>query len=238
MLVADRLDAGAAQRAPEKEALAKASEAAKLDVRSAKTYARLYRFLKSEYASLLSSPNLKMGSAAGLQLARLHECAPVEAHKLAPKVFSGEISPRDLKRRRETLLSHAKGNVEPPARVSIMRKSVLFERHAAHLICADPGILGLGKGVAVSAPAGRKTMSPDLVASVGKRRIAVEIKAAGPASTTHIAAHLARLAQLEQVYDGAILVLPAQCADLAEKAIAQQEAWNGARPHIVMVEPP
>jgi hypothetical protein len=80
-------------------------------------------------------------------------------------------------------------------------------------------------------------MEPDIVVvEAGGRRVAVEVKAYAMPVPDHIVPHiLARLAQLGQKYDNAIMILPEDHDAIAQAASEVQQDWIGRSPHIVLL---
>lgn len=211
-------------------------ERAGLNPNMARRYVRLYQFLVVNFQSWLDGRPLAAGSTAIRELATLHGCNPTAANRLAPDVLTGKL--RDVDIKRETNAFIAKGtNVTPPGRLGITRRIFDFERSARQQIAKAPEKLGIGPVDDLTEPDRGQPLTPDLVAYQAGRAIAIEFKAAGAGATTYIAgSYLARLAQLRERYDDAVLVLPAYCAELAEVASDLQFSWSGTRPHICLID--
>jgi len=207
-----------------------------LSARVAKRYVRLYEFLATHYEPWLDGRPIAAGSAAIRELATLHACNPDIADKIAPDAFAGKLRDIDIKRETDAVLAKATTDA-PPARVGVTRRIAEFERAAKGQIAAQPARLGIGPIDSLSEPEKGQPWEPDLVAYQNGKVIAIEFKAAGAGASAHIAgAYLARLAQLRERYDDAVLVLPSYGKRLAEAATELQLAWSGRRPHICLID--
>ncbi|MBB4013641.1 hypothetical protein [Niveibacterium umoris] len=204
-----------------------------LDARTARRFERLYRFLASEYPEALNGKPLAAGSVAVAELAKLHDCSPSAARELATEVFTGTLPADGIRARLDEALAQSTASVRH-RRLSTSRRVAEFERDAVERIRRNPELLGLGPVDELQVtPSGRPLM-PDMVLLQQGLRIAVEVKAAGQQAPMHVVGgYLARLAQLLQRYDRAVLVLPSDCVELANLAHALQDEWAPSPIHVV-----
>lgn len=104
------------------------------------------------------------------------------------------------------------------------------------MLIAQPELLGVGAIDEVREFGVNDRFEPMLAMRQGQHWIAVEISAASAYLSPHKVGHyLARLAQLEQKYDRAILVLPDDRGDIAEMVQRFQYEWIGREPDVVLI---
>lgn len=207
-----------------------------LDPRKARLFEQAFRFLVMFYNGLLSTGKVKASFGAVDDLMKLRRLEPALADQLAPEVLGGEIKASELRVVLDDVLSSAAAS---PAKrgLDAKRRTQAFERLAINRFLSDPAQLGLGPVDEIWEPERGKALMPDLIVDQGDRKIAIEVRAAGLTVKLHeVGAYLARLAQLEQVFDRAILVLPLECVELAETALRLQKEWDGRELKIILLD--
>ena len=109
------------------------SSATELPPRTAQRFARLARFLQESYPELLAGNPMLAGSAAVLELAKIHAISRSEADTLAARCLSGEIGVAELRERFESLQSEHAG-AAPPVRKTSSQRAAAFADVASGLI--------------------------------------------------------------------------------------------------------
>lgn len=207
-----------------------------LTSRTARRFASLYRFLLRVYPAMLRQRRVLAGSTAVMELMKLHELSAKLADKVVADVLSGTLTQDEVRTQRERVMPPTGDTAR---KFGTAKRIADFEHMAVARIRRKPELLGLAKMGLVELPVPRKPLFPNLLFKQGDCTIAVEIKAAGPRRDSYIAgSYLARLAQLLQRYDRAILVLPGGCEELAQATVKLQREWGPADISIVcLLEP-
>lgn len=209
-----------------------------LPISRAREFARLYKFVADNYPAALNLEQFNANFAAVTQLAQIHGLSKERADVLAPDVFSGKLKAVHLRPLVDELLGQA-GQSANTRRMLAKRRGSDFVRHVIDQVKENPDALGIGPIEEVFTPPYNARFVPELAVRQGERWIAVEINIGGEtASPYDIGRYLARLAQLEQKYDQAILVLPKGCEDIAEMARRFQREWIDRDVHVVLMPEP
>jgi len=209
-----------------------------LPVTRAREYVRLYKFLADNYPAALNRAQFNANFVAVTQLAQIHGLSKERADALAQDVFSGELKAVHLRPILDELLGET-GQSTNARRMLAKRRGSDFVRHVIDQVKENPDVLGIGPVDEIFTPPYNARLVPELAVRQGERWIAVEINIGGEtASPYDIGRYLARLAQLEQKYDQAILVLPKGCEDIAEMARRFQREWIDRDVHVVLMPEP
>lgn len=209
-----------------------------LPVSRAREYVRLYKFLADNYPAALNLEQFNANFVAITQLAQIHGLSKERADALAPDVFSGDLKARHLRPLVDELLGET-GQSANTRRMLAKRRGSDFVRHVIDQVKGNPEVLGIGPVDEVFTTPYNVRFVPELSVRQGERWIAVEINIGGEtASPYDVGRYLARLAQLEQKYDQAILVLPKGCEDIAEMARRFQREWIDRDVHVVLMPEP
>lgn len=227
-------DAARAQGVPPRELALTLQHGVGVEPRLARRLERAYKFLASEYPALLEGPGLKASWASVLELSRLHTVNPSRAREIAGQVFSGRMPAGRVAEL---------ANSPPPAprgvftlAREISQKTGSFGKHALELIQRNPEVLQLGPVDRVAVPNRGHPLMPALIVEQEGRTIAVEIRAPGSSATPHqLGGYLARVAQLQQRYTRALLVLPKESENVARMACDLQRQWDGGELKIVLL---
>lgn len=204
--------------------------------RTARRFESLYRFLLRVYPAMLRRRRVLAGSTAVMELMKLHEHSAKLADKVVADVLSGTLTHDKVRAQRERVMP---STGDTARKFGTAKRIADFEHMAVTQIRRKPELLGLAKKDRVELPVPRKPLVPDLLFKQGDCTIAVEIKAAGPRRDSYIVgSYLARLAQLLQRYDRAILVLPGGCEELAQATVKLQREWGPADISIVCLSEP
>lgn len=220
-----------------------------LSPRTTQRFVRLASFLQENYPELLK-PEQPMcaGSAAILELTKIHGISKSEADTLAPRVLNGEIGVVELRQRVDRIQREAAG--EPGlARKRGNQRAAAFEEIASELILSGAVKLPVAlEVVKIMRPERREPMAPDLIA-FGKEPgqvIAIEIKAPSDRSSRspfHMATELMeRMALLKLHFSDAVLVLPKEASEVALLAQNRWEVWvknlppESRKMHILFVD--
>lgn len=209
-----------------------------LPVSRIREYVRLYRFLADNFPNALHAKRFDANFAAVTLLAQLHNLSRRRALELADDVFWGEIKAAELR----SIVDELIAEITPSPgtrRMLAKRRGADFTRHVVERVMADPDLLGIGPIDEVVTPPARARFAPALLVRQGERWIAVDVQLGGDtASPYDVGRYLARLAQLEQKYDDAILVLPRDNEAMAEMARRFQREWIDRDVHVVLIEEP
>lgn len=207
-------------------------------VSRAREYVRLYRFLAENYPAALNREQFNANFVAVTQLAQIHGLSKERADVLAEDVFSGELKAVHLRPILDGLLGETEQSTSA-RRMLAKRRGSDFVRYVIDRVKENPDVLGIGIVDEIFTPPYNARFVPELAVRQGERWIAVEINIGGEtASPYDIGRYLARLAQLEQKYDQAILVLPKGCEDIAEMARRFQREWIDRDVHVVLIPEP
>lgn len=214
-------------------------EATGLAMASAKRFIRLRQFLIIDYPSLISKRPFRAGAYVVRELQQLHLANPEAANAIAQGIIEGAFSVRSIRDIIANTKLSATSSGES-SRVSAFRKTKDFAKHVVSAVTQDPSLLGLANVRMLEVPKHRTPLMPDLVIYHNDGRVtAIEIKQGVPESAVTIntaGTYLARLAQLEQRYNHAILVLPREAAAFAECIKDIQQTWAQSQPNILLFE--
>lgn len=210
--------------------------ATSLPVHRAREYERAYRFLVAHYAEAVAERKVDTNFAAVSQLLALHRLDSAKAAELGPSVLAGTVKANALRQILDKALEAQAG--DDRSRILESRRRVAgFSSDARLRLLADPLLLGIGPIDEVQPVRVGHRFAPDLLMRQGQQWIAVEIVAAGPLLTPHhVGRYLGRLAQLEQKFERAILVLPHDRGDIAEILRSFQAEWIGREAEVVLLE--
>lgn len=209
-----------------------------LPLSRARDYMRLYDFLVDNYPAALSHEPFDASFPAVTHLLQIHRLSKDRADALAPEVFAGKLKAVHLRAVVDELLGNT-SDFSSARRMLAKRRGADFVRHVINRVKADPDVLAIGAIDEIVTPPSNARFVPELVVRQGERWVAVEINIGGEtASPYDVGRYLARLAQLEQKYDKAILVLPRGSDDMAEMARRFQREWIDRDVHVVLIEEP
>ncbi|MDI3491348.1 MAG: hypothetical protein PWP11_2625 [Thauera sp.] len=207
-----------------------------LPAHRAREHERAFRFLMAHYPDYVAEKKVDANYVAVSQLHALHRLDSAKAAEVAPGVLSGEIKALALRGVIDSVLA-SKGTGDQTRGLESKRRVADFVSDATERLMANPALLGIGPVDEVREFRTGPRFAPDLGMRQGRRWIAVEISTASASMPPHqVGRYLARLAQLEQKYDRAILVLPHDRGDIAEMVRRFQEEWIGREAEVVLLE--
>lgn len=210
--------------------------ATKLPLHRAREYERAYRFLALHYSHYVDAKKVDANFVAVSQLLTLHRIDGDRAKELAPSVLSGEMKAGALRAAIDELSPVEIAHLGTRTREA-KRRVADFAADAYVRLIGKPDLLGIGPVEEIREFRTGPRFAPDLAVRQGQRWIAVEIVAASASMSPHqVGRYLARLAQLEQKFDRAILVLPHDRGDIAEMLRRFQEEWIGREAEVVLLE--
>ena len=209
-----------------------------LPISRIREYVRLYKFLVDHFPNVEYRQTFDANFAAVTLLAQLCKLSRPRALELAEGVFYGEIKAADLRPIVDELV--AESTASPGTRRMLAkRRGADFVRHVVERVQANPDVLGIGPIDEIVTPPARARFAPALLVRQGERWTAVDVQLGGDtASPYDVGRYLARLAQLEQKYNDAILVLPRDNEEMSEMARRFQREWIDRDVHIVLIEEP
>lgn len=209
--------------------------ATKLPAHRAREYERAFRFLATLYPDNVAEKKVEANFVAVSQLSILHRLDRARALELGPGVMKGDIKAGDLRHAIDEILA-ARGAVGGDRVLNARRGHADYRSAARAMLIAQPELLGVGAIDEVREFGVNDRFEPMLAMRQGQHWIAVEVSAASAYLSPHKVGHyLARLAQLEQKYDRAILVLPDDRGDIAEMVKRFQYEWIGREPDVVLI---
>ena len=210
----------------------------RLPISRIREYVRLYQFLLDNFPDVRYLDRFDANFAAVTLLVQLFNLSRPRALELADEVFHGEIKAADLRPIVDELIAE----ITPSPgmrRMLAKRRGADFVRHVVERVMADPDVLGIGPVDEIVTPPARARFAPALLVRQGERWTAVDVQLGGDtASPYDVGRYLARLAQLEQKYNDAILVLPRDNEEMAEMARRFQREWIDRDVHVVLIEEP
>jgi hypothetical protein len=224
-----------------KQALANARRngAASLDfgadspnARTAQRFARVAEFLEANYPLHFAGTRpVRAGSAAVLELMKLHQLSPEHAAQDADRCLAGEVTVADLRAKLARIRFEPEFVQLPEGRVATMRRVVSFTRMALHRVRSEALLPNASDIERFEFPDQRVPMAPDLIVSYRheNRLVAVEVKAprdTSPRSVSNIATELiSRVAVLRLQFDDALVILPEDAEGIATKTVELWEGW-------------
>ena len=210
--------------------------AVQLPAHRAREHERAFRFLMAHYPAYVAEKKVDANFVAVSQLHSLYRLDRAKAAELAPGVLSGEIKAAALRGVIDSVLA-SQGTGDRTRVFESKRRVADFVSDATERLIANPALLGIGPVDEVREFRVGPRFAPDLAMRQGQRWIAVEISTASASMPPHqVGRYLGRLAQLEQKYDRAILVLPHDRGDIAEMVRRFQDEWIGREAEVVLLE--
>lgn len=210
--------------------------AIQLPAHRAREYERAFGFLMTHYPDYVAEKKVDANFVAVSQLHALHRLDSAKAEELAPAVLRGEIKALGLRSVIDSALA-SQGAGDRSRALESKRRVADFVSDATERLMANPALLGIGPVDEVQEFRVGPRFAPDLAMRQGQRWIAVEISTASASMPPHqVGRYLGRLAQLEQKYDRAILVLPHDRGDIADMVRRFQDDWIGREAEVVLLE--
>lgn len=210
--------------------------ATQLPVHRARDYERAYRFLVLQYPEAVAERKITANFVAVSQLSTLHRLDRVKADELAPMVLKGETKASAVREVIDELLANRRSG-DIPRILEAKRRVASFDAEARKLLMAQPDLLGIGPVDEIREVRSNARFEPDLVVRQGELLIGVEIIGASSSMPPHyVGRYLARLAQIEQKYQRAMLVLPSDQEEIAMKLRRYLREWIGREPELVLLE--
>ena len=203
-----------------------------LDARTARRFARIAEFLEQHYPAYLDGKkSVKAGSAAVLELIKLHQIAPKAADQVADACLSGELTVAQLRAkveegREKPEIAYVRPRQDASRWTADFEALVLERLEQGRLL---PDFDQIDK---IEVLKSKEPLVPDFLVHSGraKRITAVEVKAprnTAARSVSTVATELvSRLAVLSLRYENVVLVLPKEAAEIAAEAMELWEKWT------------
>lgn len=237
VIAADLIQSGRNNGHPDNDIFIQILKATGRDIGSARRLIGLRQFLINEHPEFIANQSIRVGAFVVRELQLLHSVDRDAAKEIGPAVLQGAVSIRNIRSIIAKAKARATRETDSP-RVASFRKGKSFAKYVISAIAAKPTLLGLSNIQKVEIPKHRTPLMPDIVLHHDDgKETAIEVKQGAPAATNAMnvaGAYLARLAQLMQRYDQAILVLPQSAKAFADCMKDLQKNWDHQEPRIVL----